>query len=68
MIVLKLNQIHLLDKVESIKEWQVWWRTPKGLFVKMEDAIKCTEENDWPIDVIRPTPVAIGETLYEEHS
>lgn len=53
------------DKAEIVQRWEVWFSTPKGLVVKLTDAYKMCAELDWPLDVIRPVPVAIGETMWE---
>lgn len=65
MIDLHRNIIKIDDKEERILVFEVWFSTPKGLIVKLEDAKKMCDELDWPIDVIRPVSIAISTTMWE---
>ncbi len=49
-----------------IKKWDVWWRTPSGLFMKLASAMDNANETAFPITMIRSVVVAIGEGVYEE--
>ncbi len=65
MINLETNEIILGEEKEMIDFWEVWWHTPKGLMQNIAMARALCKDNDWPMDVIRPVPVAISSTLYE---
>ncbi len=67
MISLKEKMIVIGEKSEPIKSFEVWFRTPSGIFPDLRRAVENCEKNEIPIDgMISPVSVAVGSTLYEE--
>jgi hypothetical protein len=66
LINLKENRIELGNSRQEIVRWEVWFRTPMGLFKNLEECIKHLESCDMLPDLnISPVPVAISSSLYE---
>lgn len=67
MVDLVTKTIAIGEKVELIKEFTCWFRTPRGIFMRLEQALKQCEEQQWDANTaIVPVSVAVGSTLYEE--
>lgn len=62
------ESIIVLDgKIEPVKHFEVWFRTPTGLYSKLDKAQEDCEKHEWnPNTVIAPVCVAVGSTIYEE--
>ncbi len=62
------NLIYLQGQVEQIRAFEVWFRTPMGLYSDIKLAIKQCQDSDWdPNTMIVPIPVAVGgHQLHEE--
>ena len=65
MVDLESNTVKTMGKTEKIIRWEVWFWTIKGLFPSLEAAIESAREIDFPVEMVKPVPVAIGETIYE---
>jgi len=51
----------------SVKEWQVWFRTHRGLHKTLKSALADAEALGMPVEMIRPVTVAVGDNgIYEE--
>jgi hypothetical protein len=67
MIDLVTRTIAIGEKVEPIKEFSCWFRTPFGICSRIETAMKQCEEQQWDANtVIVPVAVVVGSTLYED--
>jgi hypothetical protein len=67
MIDLVTKTIAIGEKVEPIKSFECWFRTPFGICSRLENAMKQCEEQQWDANtVVVPVSVAVGSTLYEE--
>ena len=66
MINITKSELSLRNKTHPIIKWEVWFRTPLGLFANLSDAILKLEESDMNPDLmIVPVPVAIAAETYE---
>lgn len=66
MIDLEQNVITHDGVAHKITRWDVWWRTPSGLFQNLEAAKLDAEQLEFPLNMLRAVPVAIGHGVYEE--
>ena len=48
-------------EMQNISSYVVWFQTPKGLCVSVEEAMKVVAELDMGEMAIKPVPVAIGD-------
>lgn len=54
------------DIKEDVTKWSVAWMTPKGILLKLEDALAWARETDMdPNYVLRPVVMARTNTDYE---
>ena len=66
MVNYNTKTIELNGKLEDIRRVEVWYRTPFGLIVGLEEAVKIlTDAGLEPNLCIVPVPVFIGDTIYE---
>lgn len=65
MIDIEKGTITIGNQEDTIDHYTCWWMTPKGLYINLEEAKAILKANEWPIEVLRPVPVAVGLTLYE---
>jgi len=66
MIDLSKKEIVLGDRVEPIKEWRVWFKTPFGYAETLDQALFTIRSADLnPYMTVQPIPVAFSETMHE---
>lgn len=62
MILLETSEVN----GQPILRWEVWFRTIRGLHQTLDEAREHAVLTEMPFDLIRPTPVAVAESTYEE--